>query len=287
MIKQNKLMKSLAKFFMLLVMINCVILTTVYKAHAQQVSVSVSLQLFYDQLSPYGQWANNPEYGYVWIPRVSQGFSPYGSDGHWVYTDEGWTWVSDYSWGWAPFHYGRWHSDPYYGWIWIPDTEWGPAWVSWRRSEGYFGWAPLGPGVSINVAVGSGYNIPNQHWIFVRDRDIERPDIHRYYVKKTNNVTIIKKSTVIINTHVDNSRHVTYITGPGKEDVQKVTGKPVKPFVVKENDRPGQKINNNELHIYRPQVQKNNDNGKPPVPAKVVQLKHMKSAAKKKPDNKQ
>ena len=255
-----------------------------YKASAQQ--MSVSLQIFYDQLSPYGRWANNPDYGYVWIPRVHKGFSPYGSDGHWVFTNDGWTWVSNYSWGWAPFHYGRWHSDRYYGWVWIPDTEWGPAWVSWRRSEGYFGWAPLGPGISVNMAIGREYNAPHQHWIFVKDRHIDRPDVNRYYVNKTNNVTIIKKSTVIVNTHVDNSRHVTYIAGPGKDDVQKATGKTVKTITVKENDKPGQKIDKDDLHIYKPQVQKNNNDGKAPVPAKVVKLKHMKQAENKKPDGK-
>lgn len=278
-------MKSFIKFFAVIVIISSSIWVTPYKASAQQ--MSVTLQIFYDQLSPYGQWANNPDYGYVWIPRVHKGFSPYGSDGHWVFTNDGWTWVSNYSWGWAPFHYGRWHSDPYYGWMWIPDTEWGPAWVSWRRSEGYFGWAPLGPGISVNIAIGREYNEPYQHWIFVKDRDIDRPDINRYYVNKTNNVTIIKKSTVIVNTHVDNSRHVTYIAGPDKDDVQKATGKTVKTIIVKENDKPGQKIDHDDLHIYRPQVQKNNNDGKSPVPAKVVKLKHMKQPGNKKPDGNQ
>jgi outer membrane biogenesis lipoprotein LolB len=32
-------------------------------ASAQQ--VSVSFQLIYDQLSPYGQWASDSDYGYV------------------------------------------------------------------------------------------------------------------------------------------------------------------------------------------------------------------------------
>jgi hypothetical protein len=27
----------------------------------------------------------------------------------------------------------------------VPDNEWGPAWVSWRTSPDYFGWAPLPP----------------------------------------------------------------------------------------------------------------------------------------------
>ena len=27
------------------------------------------------------------------------GFTPYSTNGYWVFTNEGWTWVSDYSWG--------------------------------------------------------------------------------------------------------------------------------------------------------------------------------------------
>lgn len=279
-------MKSFKRYLYVFALMTMSIWIVPYTSSGQQVSGTVSLQIFYDQLSPYGQWIANPDYGYVWKPRVHAGFNPYGSDGHWIFTEEGWTWVSDYSWGWAPFHYGRWMYDPYYGWEWIPDTEWGPAWVSWRRSEGYFGWAPLGPGITVGIAIGNGYNVPNEHWIFVRDRDIERPDINHYYINKTQNVTIIKKSTVIVNTHVDNSRHVTYISGPDKNDVQKVTGKPVKPFAVKEVDKPEQKIKGNELHIYRPQLQKNNSDGKAPAPAKVIHLKQSPPTKKPvKPDN--
>ena len=136
-------MKSIIRILPVLFLFTGALLIKPSNADAQR--VSVSLQVFYDDLSPYGQWVNDPDYGYVWAPSVASDFSPYSSDGHWVLTDEGWTWVSDYPWGWAPFHYGRWNFNPAFGWIWIPDTVWGPAWVSWRRSPGYYGWAPLGP----------------------------------------------------------------------------------------------------------------------------------------------
>src|SRR6185503_2928781 len=57
----------------------------------------ITYQQFYDDLSPYGQWVNYRNYGYVWVPD-EMGFRPYYNNGHWVYTDFGWTWVSDYSW---------------------------------------------------------------------------------------------------------------------------------------------------------------------------------------------
>src|ERR1700752_5287025 len=52
----------------------------------------VTFQSFYDQLSPYGQWIEDPDYGYVWLPDVNSDFKPYATNGNWVYTDEGWTW---------------------------------------------------------------------------------------------------------------------------------------------------------------------------------------------------
>ena len=246
--------------------------TTPQKATAQ---ISVSLQVFYDQLSPYGQWVDYPQYGYAWIPSLDETFMPYATDGHWVLTDYGWTWVSDYDWGWAAFHYGRWQYDPYYGWIWIPDTMWGPAWVAWRQSSGYYGWAPLGPGLDISVNFGD-YDIPPERWVFVRDVDIVRPDVRRYYVNRTENVTIIKKTTVIKNTYVDRSRNITYVAGPDKNEVQKVTGKPVKPVAIEESNKPEQKVNNDKLVIYKPQVKKEDNSGKKPAPPKVVALKDVK-----------
>src|SRR5579871_6295154 len=73
---------------------------------------TVTYQTFYDELSPYGQWIDYPEYGYVWMPNVGPGFKPYATNGQWVYTEDGWTWSSGYNWGWAAFHYGRWFMDP-------------------------------------------------------------------------------------------------------------------------------------------------------------------------------
>jgi len=98
------------------------------------VDVSVSIDLFHQELAPYGRWGDDPRYGEVWYPSVGQGWRPYYNDGHWVYSDEyGWLWVSDVSWGWAPFHYGRWVLTDY-GWAWVPGTVWGPAWVTFRSS---------------------------------------------------------------------------------------------------------------------------------------------------------
>lgn len=212
----------------------------------------VDIQVFYDQLSPYGQWIDYPDYGYVWIPDVGPGFSPYQTNGQWVMTEYGWTWISDYSWGWAPFHYGRWDFDNRFGWFWIPDTEWGPAWVTWRRAEGYYGWAPMGP--RIRAGYYRDYGDINR-WHFVRDRDFGRNHISRYEINRSDYDRLLRNSSVINNTHVDRRRNATYVAGPSVEEVQRVTGRRISSLAVRDNNRPGTVVNKDQVRIYRPQVQ--------------------------------
>src|SRR5689334_5059049 len=148
------------------------ILMSVFAINTSNAQGRVSLQVFYDELAPYGTWMDYQDYGYVWIPRVQAGFTPYGTSGYWVNTQYGNTWVSDYSWGWAPFHYGRWFFDDFYGWVWVPDTEWAPAWVAWRNGGGYYGWAPLMPGFGFNVSYSYYDGIPSSYWNFCPTRYI-------------------------------------------------------------------------------------------------------------------
>ncbi len=217
-----------------------------------QPAVSISLQTFYDALSPHGTWVSSPEYGYVWVPQVGPDFRPYYTNGRWVMTEYGNTWVSDYSWGWAPFHYGRWTLDPYYGWIWIPGTEWGPAWVCWRQGGGYYGWAPLGPKVQIHLHLGS-YNPPALWWVFIPNRHIYSPRFHSYYRGPSHNTTIIHHTTIINNTYVQNNHR--YITGPRRQDIERETGKKVTVYQVRQNQRPGpNKVQRNALTVYKPEV---------------------------------
>ena len=278
-------MRSYLRILALLIVWSAAAWITPQEVSAQQ--VSMSFQLFYDELSPYGMWVEYPNYGYVWIPNGDPGFSPYATAGHWVFTDDGWTWFSDYPWGWATFHYGRWDYDTVYGWLWVPDDVWGPAWVSWRRSPGYFGWAPLRPGISVSMAFGREYRERNERWVFIRDRDFSRSDIGRYYVNRTNNATIIKNSTLIVNARKDDRRNATYIAGPDRDDVQRVTHTTVKPVAIREADKPGHRLSNGELQIYRPLVQKRSGNGQNPVPSKVVRLNDVRPASERNAGNQQ
>jgi len=250
---QFLIMKTILKpllFFSLLMAIN---FSFAPKASAQ---VSVNFQVFYDNLSPYGTWVNNPDYGYVWMPDINGEFTPYSTNGYWVLTDAGWTWVSNYSWGWAPFHYGRWYNDPWYGYMWIPDYEWGPGWVSWRRSEGYYGWTPIGPGISFEMAYSNNYNVPYNQWHFVRDRDFGRTNIYNYYVNVNNYTTIISHSNAINNMHGDRDNKHRYNAGPDRAEVENHGGRKFNPVNIRETNRPGERINKGNLDIYRPKVVK-------------------------------
>jgi hypothetical protein len=278
-------MKSIIKVLALLFLV--IITSVIFAKQASAQQPNVSFQVFYDQLSPYGEWVNYPNWGYVWIPDAGPDFVPYSTQGHWILTDDGWTWMSDYSWGWAPFHYGRWDYDQYYGWFWVPGNEWGPAWVTWRRADGYYGWAPMEPGISLSATFGRAYDIHDDHWIFVKDRDIDRADINHYYISRTDQYRVVRHSSVINNTYVDSRRHTTYVTGPARADIQKVTGRKLNPVAIQEYNKPGQDLGNGHFQIYRPVVMKNNDKGKKPAPSRITNLKDVKQASERKVINQQ
>lgn len=206
----------------------------------------VSLETFYYELSPYGDWINDSQYGRVWRPDVDQNeFRPYYSDGHWEMTRFGNTWVSDYDWGWAPFHYGRWHYAGRRGWLWVPDTNWGPAWVSWRSGGGYYGWAPLAPGMNFSTG-----RIPDYYWVFVPQRSIYYSSYPGY--NRDRNRGIYSNTTIINNTYVYNQNR--YYAGPRAEEIRRVTRQPVTIHDIRDqrSDRYGSRNN-------RPEVLRNTD----------------------------
>jgi len=150
--------------------------------------VSIGIDVFQRDLSPYGQWVDSPNYGQVWYPAgVRQGWRPYYDDGHWEYSDDyGWIWVSDLPWGWAAFHYGRWAFDPNYGWVWVPGYVWAPAWVSWRWVNGYACWAPMAP---------HGYVYPHAWpgWVVVPHTHFTAP-IRRWAIPHAHSGVIVRSA---------------------------------------------------------------------------------------------
>ncbi len=97
---------------------------------------------FHNELAEWGRWEKHAAHGWIWRPTV-MAFRPF-ANGWWTSTDQGWSFESDEPYAWAVYHYGRWAWVDG-GWAWVPGFEWSPARVVFRMSEGYVGWAPLGP----------------------------------------------------------------------------------------------------------------------------------------------
>ena len=201
----------------------------------------VTVNYFYDNLTPYGSWVVVEGYGRCWRPTVvnyDTGWRPYCDRGHWVYTDCGWYWDSDYSWG-VTFHYGRWFRNDRFGWCWYPDTVWGPSWVTWRSSGDYCGWAPLPPlavyrpgagffyrGASVSVSFDFGLSA-NCFTFVTPDRFCEHHP-RRYCVDDRHATTVFSHTTVINNFDVhntfvvNNGISVTQVRAPDHRPIEPV-----------------------------------------------------------------
>ena len=210
----------------------------------------VTVNYFYDTLTPYGTWVDVDGYGRCWRPSVvvyNPGWQPYCDHGHSVYTDYGWYWFSDYSWGWAPFHYGRWFRHAHWGWCWAPDTIWGPSWVTWRYSDDYCGWAPLPPlavyregfGFFFNglaVSVGFDFGLSWNCFAFVPIGHFCDPHPRRYCVAPAQVTQIYNHTTVINNFDVRNHNFVNHGIDP--EHITAVTRTPIHPISIRDNASP-------------------------------------------------
>ncbi|RAJ08543.1 hypothetical protein LX64_01196 [Chitinophaga skermanii] len=261
-----------------------------YVASAQYGGASITFQNFYDELSPYGDWVNSPEYGYVWAPNVGRGFQPYSTNGYWANTNYGWTWVSSYRWGWAPFHYGRWVYDEWRGWLWIPGYEWGPGWVTWGNYGNDYGWAPLGP--NINISINFGWRPPSFWWTFVPGRYFGTGGWYNYRV---NRPTYINNVTIINNIYNGNPnsrpgpsngnqapsrapRGSNWFTGPNVSDIERQTGSRVRTLPVNDVNNPRQdRVNNNGINMYRPSVSQSTGNA-PARPSRVQNIDRIRPA---------
>ncbi len=274
--KKSDKVKTLSKIgaALFVILIHSMLLTQ--SLSGQQKQELVSFQVFYDELSPYGLWVNYPNYNYVWIPNVDAYFVPYSTAGQWVMSEYGLTWISGYSWGWAPFHYGRWEYDDYYGWFWIPGNEWGPSWVVWRKAHGYYGWAPMRPGMDINMNFNSRYK-DLIHWNFVQYSDFDKPNIGNYCVDPSSYNRLIRNSSVINNTYNDNRRNSIYISGPSLRQVHRVTGRKISSIAITDYNRPGQVFHNNQLQLFRPLIEKNMGINQRLTPSKITELRNVRS----------
>jgi hypothetical protein len=189
-------------------------------AAASQPDSAPSAGAFYNDLAPYGTWVQQPDYGLCWQPAVETSdpnWTPYVDAGQWIYSDCGWYWQSDYTWGWAAFHYGRWANVPRHGWVWVPDNQWAPAWVAWRSASSYVGWAPLPPGVSLNVLAQLTYNskpagptstfgLPHSAYSFINIGSLISRNLPRHLVPAMRVKDLMQKSVLLDSYAIVNKR---------------------------------------------------------------------------------
>ncbi len=165
---------------------------------------------FYTELAPYGSWIEI-DYGVVvWKPTIMHvSWLPYRM-GRWVWTYDGWYWDSYEPFGYITYHYGRWFYDDYYGWLWYPDYEWAPAWVEWRYSNDYIGWAPLHPYATFSITFGirftKSYYTPYHHWHFISFNHFCNPYPYNYYVAPNYRYRIYKTTKYRTNYVYHNGR---------------------------------------------------------------------------------
>jgi hypothetical protein len=203
-------------------------------------AISVGYSTFYNKLEPYGDWIETGDYGYVFHPREATGsrWRPY-VNGRWVYTDAGWTWISEEAFGWATYHYGRWTRLRGIGWVWVPGSQWAPAWVSWRKSSDYVGWAPLPPEARFDQRTGihnwadNYYEIGPDQYCFVASREFGAPRVEQTLLPPERNVTIVNQTTNVTNITYNNTTIVN--EGPNYDEVRSISREPVQRYRLERN----------------------------------------------------
>lgn len=225
--------------------------------------------LFYDELSPYGHWFTYGNDGWCWSPYDTPfGWRPY-SVGSWAYTDAGWTWMSAEPFGWATYHYGRWVDDDDYGWVWIPDTVWSPAWVAWRESSDWIGWAPLPPGATWDAAAGLSWNdeyanqIDESAWCFVPAGTILDASLAPRIVPAPRNRALLGSTQLSVHFEVDDRRPRNL--GLDEQVVTRAMGHPVPHLRLADAKEPrAARRQGQVLPVFRPQFRPGAD-GAPPA----------------------
>ena len=234
----------------------------------------VTENYYYSALSPYGSWLYLQPYGWCWQPTVAvveTGWRPYCHGGRWIYTSSGWYWQSSYSWGWAPFHYGNWYLNPACGWVWVPGSVWAPAWVTWRYSDAYCGWAPLPPGCGWStgvgltyygsgVSVGFSFGLSWPSYTFVDWGHCWGPRPYHYYVPRHQTAVVYNNTTVINNyygggkTVINHGIPTTKMPTYARQEIHRAELKDISPNN-RAPVRPEQaSLEGNKVAVYRPRV---------------------------------
>lgn len=227
----------------------------------------INFNVFYNELSPYGEWIDFDDNLIVWRPdNVDRNWKPY-SMGRWRWTGDGWYWDSYEPFGWATYHYGRWHFDDYYGWVWMPDYDWAPAWVEWRYSSDYIGWAPLPPYAKFRRGYGISFSIhwrsPHNHWHFVNINHFCHHNVYNYYIHNDDHRKIFNR-TRVRHDYYDRDGRV-FNRGIERDFIEHRTRSRIEESrTVETRDRDifnqRERSNDSDIKIYRPERSRSNNN---------------------------
>jgi hypothetical protein len=278
---------------------------------AQPVPVAVqqpvSTTVFYESLSPYGNWVRVEPYGWCWQPTivsVTPSWRPYCDGGQWAWTDHGWYWHSTYSWGWAPFHYGRWHRSASIGWVWAPGCDWGPAWVSWRYNDAHCGWAPLPPECHWSAGVGFswssrgtrvsiGFGLVDDCWYATSWNRFCDPGLPRWCLDRREVPRFVNNSQHAIGGDnsvniVGNNNTVIINNGIPADEVQRRGRQEVRKYAVSDAANPNQSATRlqaagssarPEIAAYRPRIDAATGRESAPPPTILARQEARKSGA--------
>lgn len=122
----------------------------------------------------YGNYFNDPGYGWLWRPSMfDASWDPFSS-GMWsYYPGAGYVFISQYPWGWTPYRYGRWVFLNGRGWCWSPRggySNWNVMPVVIHPPRGF---------VPLNRPRGNGGPA-----LFVNDRRLPPSPDPRHYVRR-------------------------------------------------------------------------------------------------------
>ena len=216
---------------------------------------------FHAALTPFGTWRTLAPFGEVWVPNdLPPSWRPY-TTGHWVFADSvGWTWVDDAPWGWATFHYGRWTLDTNLGWVWIPGDVWAPAWVAWRESDSFVGWAPLPPcaiwrpGVGLFFGVDLAVALGDPWWSFVPIAHLCHPHLIEVLLVPERVKVVLLSSRLVHTVVIENGHPANRAIAVAR--IEKASGLPVNRVVLRDVDRPEKlraaPAGPNEVSVFRP-----------------------------------
>ena len=269
-----------------LLLLTALFITCIASPLTAKADSAVSFEYFYDTLDPMGEWVDLPEQGLCWHPRnVDEDWAPY-TDGYWANTDAGWTWVSYEDWGGITYHYGRWAKIPGEGWFWVPDYEWAPAWVSWRSSDDYIGWAPLPPAARWQPSIGFSFwidsycDIGPTYYNFCETRHFGNPALRPVIIDRRRNVTIINNTTNITNITVNKVTNIVYNGGPNYEKVSRRSERPIQTLQLRQQTDVGDYRHNhgptmakqqgNQLVVFAPKVEAPTTKYKPSHAARIL-----------------